>query len=184
MTQDAPELQAITSALGSEASQSEREMVRRAFEWAQERHAGRTRKDGSTVFEHVLAVARNVLEPGERDPELIAAALLHDTVENHCATVPEIADHFGVRVAALVEAVTNAPGTDASAAVERALQAGPDALLLRIADRLDGVRRSPRRPEPGRTKFLAETRAVHLRVAERHLPALAARLREALDSAG
>ncbi len=134
------------------------------------------------MFEHVLGVTENVLAAGSRDAELIAAALLHDVVENTPVSLAEVHERFGGRVAHLVDAVTNRPDDDAASAAQRALQAGRDALLLRLCDRLDGIRRSSGRKKKARRKFLCDSRKVHLALAEQHFPDLAEALSEALQT--
>jgi (p)ppGpp synthase/HD superfamily hydrolase len=151
--------------------------------WAEQAHAGQVRRDGATYLAHVTAVAGNLRALGVTDPELLAAALLHDLVESTPATVAEVEAHFGPRVAGLVEAVTKLPGESGAEAAARAAAAGEAALLLRLADRLDGVRRSRGRAEPNRTAFLATSRAVHLPLAEAHFTELGRKFREALDEA-
>jgi (p)ppGpp synthase/HD superfamily hydrolase len=165
------------------ADAEERDLIARALALARRVHADQIRKDGSTVLDHVLAVTRNVLEAGVDDPEVIAAALLHDVVENSPAPLAEIEEGFGRRVALLVGALTNRPSEGPEAPLACARAAGPAALLLRLCDRLDGVRRAAGRPPRSRARFLAETRERYLAVAEEAFPALAAALREAVARA-
>lgn len=158
-------------------------LVRAAWRFAQAAHEGQVRNDGVRVIDHVEGVARNLLRFGPADAELRAAATLHDVVENTPVPLEELEERFGPRVARLVDAVTNRPGEDAEAAALRARDAGADALLLRLCDRLDGVRRSVGRPPEKRAKFLAASRRVHLALAREHFPELAAALAEALEAA-
>jgi GTP pyrophosphokinase len=158
-------------------------LVRAAWCLAQAAHEGQVRNDGVRVIDHVEGVARNLLRFGPADAELRAAATLHDVVENTSVPLEEIEARFGPRVARLVDAVTNRPGEDAEAAALRARDVGADALLLRLCDRLDGVRRSIGRPPEKRAKFLAASRRVHLALAREHFPELAAALAEALEAA-
>ena len=159
------------------------ELVRTALQWAAELHAGQCRRDGSLVIDHVLAVAEDVLGYCEADPEVVAAAVLHDVVEKTETTVPQIAGAFGPRVARLVEAVTVPPGMTPDQALAQAIEAGQEALLLRLCDRLDGVRRSPGRPPADRQRFVETARRVHLPAAREHWPRLAEALARAIADA-
>ncbi len=179
-----PRLDSLLSGRGPDASPAGALLLRDAFGWAARLHAGQIRRDGAPVLDHVLGAAANALAAGERDPELIAAALLHDVVENTPTTAADLAERFGPRVAHLVDVLTKRPAEDAESAVRRAVEAGREALLLRLCDRLDGLRRSAGRDAQSRERFIATTRRVHLPVAEEHFPLLAAAFRTVFDQLG
>ncbi len=157
--------------------------VRRAYAWAVAAHAGQVRKDGSRLIDHVMGVARNVQSFAGPGADLLTAALLHDIVENTPVTLDEVSSRFGSTVAGLVDAVTVRAGESARDAARRARDCGDEALMLRLCDRLDGIRRSPGRPEAKRAAFLRTSREVHLALAREHFPDLADTMREALDHA-
>ena len=161
------------------------DVVRRAFAWAVAEHAGQVRKDDSLLIDHVLSVARNVqcYVTDEDLPVMLTAALLHDIVENTRVSHDEVETRFGSQVALLVDAVTNREGESAADSAFRARDTGREALLLRLCDRLDGIRRSPGRPTAKARKFLNASRTVHLRLAEEHFPHIAEAMREALERA-
>lgn len=78
-----------------------------AYEFAREAHRGQTRKgDGSPYINHPAELGRLLAGAGAEDPELIAAAFLHDVVEDTDVTLEEIADAFGDGVASLVAAMS------------------------------------------------------------------------------
>lgn len=81
-------------------------IVLAAYEFAKEKHAGQKRKSGEEYIKHPLAVARILLELGMSSP-MIAAALLHDVVEDTGTQIKEIENEFGKEIAKLVEGVTN-----------------------------------------------------------------------------
>ena len=93
------------SALAAEYSPAEMEVIQRACEWAQRAHTGQQRASGEPFFQHALAVA-NILAALQLDHETIAAALLHDVIEDTPATFQEIEAVFGIRIAKLVDGVT------------------------------------------------------------------------------
>src|ERR671935_2823017 len=83
----------------------DRELLERAFVFASERHEGQQRRSGEDFILHPLGVARILADLG-RDDATLAAALIHDVVEDTHATVEEIRAEFGDDVATLVEGVT------------------------------------------------------------------------------
>jgi guanosine-3',5'-bis(diphosphate) 3'-pyrophosphohydrolase len=100
----------------------------------------------------VIEVARLVAEDG-RGPQTVAAALLHDAVEDSAATVAQIGAEFGPEVAGIVAALTDAPEWEGLPAAERkARQAAhiagaPDeARAVKIADQTSNVRDVARLP--------------------------------------
>src|SRR6188508_2239052 len=83
----------------------DKELLRRSFEYAELAHAGQTRRSGEEFIHHPLGVARICAEL-HLDEQTIAAALLHDVIEDTEADVEELRAEFGPDVALLVEGVT------------------------------------------------------------------------------
>src|SRR5262249_53473808 len=81
------------------------ELVRRAYAVAAAAHSGVCRKSGEPFIEHPLAVARTLAELAI-DAQGIAAALLHDTVEDTTVTRADVEHAFGSVVARIVDGVT------------------------------------------------------------------------------
>jgi len=173
---------ALKSTLQGSLSVHELTGLQRAYEFAAERHGDTRRKDGSTDLAHVLAVTANLHAAGGTDAQLLSAGLLHDTIEKTAVTADDLEVQFGPRVAALVEAVTCPAGMDAAESARKAETAGDEGLLLRLCDRLDGVRRSAGRPPDDARRFRETTRRVHLPLARRRFPLLARSLEEALQA--
>ncbi len=80
-------------------------LITRAYERAADAHLGQSRKSGEPYSTHPLAVAMLVADLG-LDDVTIAAALLHDAVEDTEITLPDVELHFGPEVARLVDGVT------------------------------------------------------------------------------
>jgi (p)ppGpp synthase/HD superfamily hydrolase len=121
-------------------------LVEDAFAKAREAHAGQVRNGsgGMPYIEHPQAVAAVLAEHGFGD-EVLAAALLHDVVEDSETTVEEVRERFGDPVARLVGALSD----DESIADYRARKdehrqrvaaAGADALAIYCADKLTNLR--------------------------------------------
>ncbi|HSH42530.1 MAG TPA: HD domain-containing protein, partial [Arenicellales bacterium] len=86
-------------------SDAERELIGRAAELAVRAHQGQERASGEPYVHHATAVAGIVNELG-LDAEAVAAALLHDVVEDTGVGIDTILEEFGPGVARLVEGVT------------------------------------------------------------------------------
>jgi guanosine-3',5'-bis(diphosphate) 3'-pyrophosphohydrolase len=83
----------------------DREFVMRAYRVAERAHESQKRASGEPYIQHCLAVA-NILAEMRVPPSVIAAGLLHDTVEDTDVTLAEIRQDFGDEVARLVDGVT------------------------------------------------------------------------------
>src|SRR6188508_1110036 len=83
----------------------DKELLRRSFEYAERAHAGQTRRSGEEFIHHPLGVARICAEL-HLDEQTIAAALLHDVIEDTESDLEELRAEFGADVAQLVEGVT------------------------------------------------------------------------------
>ena len=84
---------------------ADKELVQRAYRVAEEAHRGQKRNSGEPYINHCLAVAQ-ILAELRVPPEVLAAGLLHDTVEDTTVTLDDIRNDFGDAVAALVDGVT------------------------------------------------------------------------------
>jgi guanosine-3',5'-bis(diphosphate) 3'-pyrophosphohydrolase len=139
-------------------------LLARAYAQAARAHAGQRRRGrGDTPgVNHACEVAALVAEAGA-EAETVAAAVLHDVVEDSPATLQEIADTYGERVAALVAAVTDPPERAAlpRAARKRAqaahmAQAPCEARRIKIADQTANLRDMARDPSAWRPADAAE----------------------------
>jgi GTP pyrophosphokinase len=83
----------------------DRDLIRRAFDVAERQHRGQTRRSGEEFIHHPWGVAQ-ICAQLHLDDATIAAALLHDVVEDTDADLEEIRSEFGTEIAQLVEGVT------------------------------------------------------------------------------
>ena len=83
----------------------EREVIRRAFQFAEKAHAGQVRASGEPYITHCLSVAM-ILADLKVPPVVVAAALLHDTVEDTSITIEGLKKDFGEEISSLVDGVT------------------------------------------------------------------------------
>lgn len=138
-------------------------LVLRATLTAVHSHDGQRRKHVDEPYvAHPIRVAHRVAER-TMDPHVIAAALLHDVVEDTDTTLDELGDVFGYRIHDMVEALTNVPRQPGINRAQRRkidhariAAAGRDVQLIKAADIMDNWP-SIRTFDPGFAKvYLAE----------------------------
>jgi GTP pyrophosphokinase len=91
--------------LPEQYSQVDRELVLRAYRFAEQAHTGQKRASGEPYITHSLAVAA-ILAEMHVPPAVVIAGLLHDTVEDTPVTLEQVRREFGDEVTALVDGVT------------------------------------------------------------------------------
>jgi (p)ppGpp synthase/HD superfamily hydrolase len=129
-----------------ETAAAESKPIREALEMARRAHAGQTRNGsaGMPYIHHPIAVAELLADRGFGD-ETIAAALLHDVVEDSEVSVGDVEDRFGERVGEMVRSLTDREQIEPyerrkAEHRNRARRAGRDALAIYAADKLSNVR--------------------------------------------
>jgi guanosine-3',5'-bis(diphosphate) 3'-pyrophosphohydrolase len=122
-------------------------LVLRALHFAADKHRAQRRKDvaASPYINHPIALAETLVTVGGvRDAVTLAAAILHDTIEDTETTGEEIESLFGAEIRAVVEEVTDDTTLPAEARkrmqVERASRKSPRARLVKLADKICNVR--------------------------------------------
>ena len=128
-------------------------LLLKAAAFAANKHASQRRKDraGTPFINHPLAVARVLAEEGGvKDPQILAAALLYDTLEDTDTTARELEKAFGKRVPSLVAEVTDDKTLPKRARKQRQIDHAPlksrAAALIKVAEEicnLRDLRRSP-----------------------------------------
>ena len=134
---------------------SELALLLKALAFAAHKHRDQRRKDpaASPYINHPIALA-NVLvnEGGVTDEEVLAAALLHDTVEDTATTSEELQEIFGARIARIVAEVTDDKALPKAERkrlqVEHAAQLSPEAKLVKLADKICNLRDVAAHPPP------------------------------------
>jgi GTP pyrophosphokinase len=149
-------------------------VIERAYTVAKEKHAGQQRQSGEPYITHPLAVAQILAELG-LGPRAIAAALLHDTVEDTGYALTDLTAEFGDEVAMLVDGVTKLDkvkyGDSAQAETVRkmivAMSKDIRVLLIKLADRLHNARTWGFVPPEKATKKAKETLEIYAPLANR-----------------
>jgi guanosine-3',5'-bis(diphosphate) 3'-pyrophosphohydrolase len=139
--------------------------VASAVDFAVRYHGDQRRPTGVPYLEHLLeAVEVLVRGAGVTDQEILCAAVLHDVVEDTPATVHEVRERFGDRVAAMVGWVTKpelADGADRKAAKNAYLShlkdAPDDAVVVKLADRASNVQTLRNLGLPKQREYYAQT---------------------------
>lgn len=98
-------IDSLLEKMSNYTSSSDIEIVRLAFDFADNAHRGQTRKSGEPYIVHPLAAA-HILADMRIDPIIITAALLHDVPEDTEITLDEIEKNFGAEIRSMVEGIT------------------------------------------------------------------------------
>ncbi len=149
------------------------EVERQAFELAREKHRGVLRQDGSEYFTHCVATASILKAWGLTDESLIAAALMHDLVEDTDVTLTELRQRFGAQIARWVDGVSKLKSRDGKSdenetrrkIVERGYFE-PQVVLIKLADRLHNMRTLGSLPAEKQAHKAGETLDVYAPLAE------------------
>ncbi len=153
------------------------EIIDRAFQFAKAAHAGVRRRSGEPYSMHPIAVATIVSQEIGLGSTSIAAALLHDVVEDTEFTVEDIEQHFGPKIAQLVDGLTKISGgifgDKASVQAENfrklLLTMSEDirVVLIKMADRLHNMRTLGSMAPNKRYKIAGETLYIYAPLAHR-----------------
>ena len=128
-------------------------LLLRALSFAAHKHRDQRRKDAeaSPYINHPISLAEVLtVEGGVTDLEVLAAALLHDTIEDTATTLEELKENFGERIAGMVAEVTddkNLPKAERKRLqVVHAAGISPGAKLVKLADKICNLRDVAGRP--------------------------------------
>ena len=152
-------------------------LVKKAFEFAEIAHTGQKRKSGDDFITHPVATAQ-ILADWRLDTTSIAAALLHDTVEEGGVKLSEIKKEFGEEVARLVDGVSvtgrvKLRGSTDEEFVENlrkmflVMARDLRVVLIRLADRLHNMQTLQPLPQEKQKRIAKETLEVYAPLAER-----------------
>jgi guanosine-3',5'-bis(diphosphate) 3'-pyrophosphohydrolase len=158
-------------------STEDKKLIRKAFDVSVEAHKDQRRKSGEAYIFHPIAVAKIVASEIGLGATSIAAALLHDVVEDTPMTVHDIERMFNPKVAQLVEGLTKI------SLVQRDLNASLQAenfrkmiltlnddvrvILIKLADRLHNMQTMDSMQEDKQTKIASETLYIYAPLAHR-----------------
>ena len=155
----------------------EMDLIRHAYSFASDYHKDQRRRSGEPYINHPVEVALILASDLHMDADSIAAALLHDTVEDTEASLDELTERFGTDVAELVDGVTKLTNIEVSSMDERqalnlrkmflAMSKDIRVVIIKLADRLHNMR-TLAALKPERRLFKArETMDVYAPLADR-----------------
>ncbi|MEO0574046.1 MAG: bifunctional (p)ppGpp synthetase/guanosine-3',5'-bis(diphosphate) 3'-pyrophosphohydrolase [Pseudomonadota bacterium] len=152
------------------------ELVARAYEFGAAAHHGQKRKSGAPYISHPVAVA-TILAEMRMDAETIAAAILHDVIEDTSAAADELEAEFGKAVATLVEGVTKLDQVQFKSRAEAqassfrkmllAMIEDIRVILVKLADRLHNMRTLESMPAEKQRRIARETLEIYAPIANR-----------------
>ena len=156
----------------------EARIIDKAFEIANAHHEGQKRSSGEPYIIHPVAVAKIVLEYG-MDCQSVAAAMLHDTVEDTDMTLEDVKKEFGAEICALVDGLTklNKVPLDIKDKEEQqaenvrkmllAMSEDIRVIIIKLADRLHNIRTLNFMPPQKRRDKAVETLEIYAPIAHR-----------------
>lgn len=153
---------------------------KQAWDFAKELHKSQVRKFiGLPYFDAHVQKVNGIVKQYTRDEDLLIAALLHDTLEDCYEDVDvgyhEIKELFGLRVANLVKELTSDgdeldfeySGNKTDYLIDKMINMTDDALIIKLADRLQNISDAFTASEKFRNKYFAETTSI-VREVEKH----------------
>ncbi|GAB4427827.1 MAG: GTP diphosphokinase [Anaerolineae bacterium] len=182
-TQDAISFDSWLQSISPGRTAADMDFICRACELAQQAHNGQFRASGEPYFQHTLSVA-NILAELRMDHETLAAAILHDVLEDTPITYDDLVTEFGETVANLVDGVTKMSqiqeyrGQSKKTKKERAqaeslrkmflaMQDDVRVVLIKLADRTHNMRTLHHLPDEKRRRIARETMEIFAPLANR-----------------
>lgn len=155
----------------------DKKLIRKAFDFAVEAHKDVRRKSGEAYIFHPIAVAKIVASEIGLGATSIAAALMHDVVEDTPVTVEEIEKKFNPKVAQIVEGLTKISQVkkDLNISMQAenfrkmllTLNDDVRVILIKIADRLHNMQTMDSMPDHKQIKIASETLYIYAPLAHR-----------------
>ncbi len=152
------------------------EQVMRAYEFGATAHSGQTRLSGEPFISHPLAVAQ-ILADMHMDSQAIAAAILHDVIEDTATPIAELAEQFGNEIATLVDGVSKLDQMQFTSRAEAqaesfrkmmlAMIEDIRVILVKLADRLHNMKTMDSMPAEKQARIARETLEIYAPIANR-----------------
>ncbi|HPR45161.1 MAG TPA: bifunctional (p)ppGpp synthetase/guanosine-3',5'-bis(diphosphate) 3'-pyrophosphohydrolase, partial [Ottowia sp.] len=154
----------------------DRELVRRAYRFADQAHLGQWRKNGEPYITHPIAVAAQCAE-WKLDAPALMAALLHDAMEDCGVTKLDLVEQFGASVAELVDGLTKLDKLQFTTREENqaesfrkmllAMARDVRVILIKLADRTHNMRTMGDMPRSKWARISTETLEIYAPIAHR-----------------
>src|SRR5438132_4589219 len=170
------EIAEFTRHLGNYLPPPDVALVERAFAFSEHAHQGQFRKSGDPYISHPLAVA-SILSQWRLDAQGLAAALLHDVMEDTAVTKTEIESSFGKPVADMVDGVSKLDQIEFQSREDQqaesfrkmllAMARDVRVILIKLADRLHNMRTLDAMAHAHRRRIARETLDIYAPIANR-----------------
>ncbi|MGH9277919.1 MAG: HD domain-containing protein, partial [Acidimicrobiales bacterium] len=171
-----PELASLVDSYRARHGRASTQRIYQAYEVAARAHEGQVRVSGDPYIQHPVAVATILAELG-LDDVTVAAALLHDAVEDTKVTLDDLRNEFGPEVAGMVDGVTkldrirfDSREAQQAATMRKMLVAMANdirVLLIKLADRLHNMRTLAALPEAKQMRIAQQTLDIYTPLAHR-----------------
>jgi len=172
----AADIEELIAAAASYNPEVDRQLLRRAYEYAADAHRGHKRLTGDDFITHPAAIAKLLTEL-EMDDATLAAALLHDVVEDTGRELDDVRKEFGDEIASLVDGVTKLRRIQFDSGREHqaenlrrmllAMAKDLRVILIKLADRLHNMETLEPLPEDRRLEVAQETLQIFAPIAHR-----------------
>lgn len=159
-----------------ELSDKDKKLIRKAFDLAVEAHKDQRRKSGEPYVYHPIAVAKIVANDIGLGATSIAAALLHDVVEDTQYSLEYVEKEFGVKIAHIVDGLTKISNLNKETASIQAenyrkmlltLNDDVRVILIKIADRYHNMQTLEHMPADKQARIASETLFIYAPLAHR-----------------
>jgi len=166
----------LTALLAAYLSQDQIDEVHRAYLFGAQAHQGQQRRSGEPYIHHPLAVAK-ILAELRMDYKSIAAAILHDVIEDTPTAKDQLVNEFGKEVAELVDGVSKLTQIQFESRLEAqaenfrkmllAMAHDIRVIIIKLADRMHNMRTLGVMPEDSRRRIARETLEIYAPIANR-----------------
>nr|MBP7992462.1 HD domain-containing protein [Candidatus Magasanikbacteria bacterium] len=170
-----PTIESLLEKIKLYAKDADLDLVRLAFDFADEAHRGQTRKSGEPYIIHPLSAA-HYLADSKIDPTIVAATLLHDVPEDTSVTLEDIEKNFGADIAGMVRGITKL-GKLKYRGVERylenlrkmfiAMAEDVRVMIIKFADRIHNLSTLEHLPPQKRYRIALESLEIYAPIANR-----------------
>ena len=167
---------AILNKLKNQYPQEQYEIIKKAYDFAKQAHAGQKRQSGEDYFVHPVSVSEILIDMG-LDYETVMAAFLHDVIEDTPHTEEELEGIFGKTVVMLVNGVTKLNKLQFKSSVDEqaenlrkmlfAMSDDIRVIIIKLADRLHNMRTLLFKSSDRQKEISRETLEIYAPIAER-----------------
>jgi GTP pyrophosphokinase len=171
-----PGLEQLVRSVKSRNAKADTKELERAYRFAAAAHEGQKRLSGDDFITHPLAVAQILADLG-LDTTTLAAALLHDTVEDTEVTLEQLEEGFGAEISRIVDGLTKLDALEFRSREQEqaenvrkmivAMAGDIRVLLIKLADRLHNMRTLAPLPPESQTRIAIETLEIYAPLAHR-----------------